>query len=138
MLGLSQIRLRIVNSPADLGNAARYHACTIARHDTCWFASDRWLNPYLDSMYAVYREQASTDARIVAAAPAEAAWHALRWRFFDLSQSESSAYRARLTPVQILAYTPVSPLSRLAPLPRATLLGAFSSSRLSVRPHCHA
>lgn len=92
MLAETNARLRIVNAPASLGDAARYHACTMARYPTCYFASDRWLNPYLDTLYTLYQDiDGDVSGTVIGAVPVDATWQAHRLRFSNPGASTSLA-----------------------------------------------
>lgn len=52
--GLDPPILRIYNSPANIHDAGKHHACSLATYDHCYFNDDDWLNIYMDSLYSNY------------------------------------------------------------------------------------
>lgn len=48
------VNLRIVNSPQNLHDFAKYMACSMATNRYCYFQDDDWLNVYLASQYTQF------------------------------------------------------------------------------------
>lgn len=101
--GLDPPILRIYNSPANIHDAGKHHACSLATYDHCYFNDDDWLNIYMDSLYSNYLDCCSgtgvnaKDGRIASNTLPIIHLEHRRWRF-DNPGLSSSLLRLRLLP----------------------------------------